>query len=466
MILSSSPRRNSRKYWLVAVLSAAIIGVIASVMIWWKGHQEPAPPILLSAAEETHIAIEEWITEHGMKVYLVTADTLPILDLRLIFDAGSARDGDRSGLAELTSRVWLHGTTDFDAEQIADRIDGVGAHLNTSVSRDMTMMALRTLTEKELFETAFTTLLSVISTPVFPRDAIERERQRLLSSLEEQLQLPNVIASNAFYSALYGDHPYAQPVMGLPQTVSRISENDIIDFANRYFNKQNAVLAMVGNISLEEAKILANRIEQALPDGAPASALPSPEPLKAKEMINIPFNSTQTHVLYGNISIDRLSPDYYSLYVGNLILGGSGLVSMLFEEVREKRGLAYNSSSQLLPMKQMGPFVMGAQTRNESTEEVIVVLEQTIKDFITNGPTPEQVRTAQSNITGNFALHLDSNAAVVDQLSAMAFYDLPNDYLASFQAHILSVTPEQVKEAMQKHIDLNNTVLVTVGYVP
>jgi zinc protease len=466
MIFSTAPRKNRYKPWILGFVTIIIACVAATLIVWWRGHQEPVPPLLLNAAEETHIPIEEWTTTHGMRVLLVSTDALPILDMRLIFAAGSARDGELPGLAQLTSQTLLQGSAQFDAEQIATRVDAAGARLNTSVNRDMMTISMRVLSTQELFDQAFKTLLSVLANPAFPPDAVAREQQRLLSNLQEQQHLPNVMANNAFYSALYVNHPYAHPVMGTAESVSKITAQDAANFAANYYSAQNAVLAIVGDIDLENAKALADVMGSSLRAGVPASALPTPEPLQTKATVNIPFESTQAHVLYGTLGINRDDPDFFPLYVGNHILGGSGLVSLLFEEVRKQRGLAYNSTSQLIPLQQTGPFIINAQTRTEATEEVVAVMQQTVQDFISNGPTPEQVRAAQSNITGNFALRLGSNEAVVDHLGIMAFYDLPPEFLAGYRAQILAVTPEQVKTAMQKHINLNDSVLVTVGYAP
>ncbi|MFI4954753.1 MAG: M16 family metallopeptidase [Gammaproteobacteria bacterium] len=466
MIFSTAPRKNRYKKWILGLSLIVIASVSATLFVWWRGHQEPTPTLLLNTGEETHVAIEEWTTKHGMKVLLVSTDALPILDMRLIFAAGSARDGQLPGLAELSSQVLLQGSQQFDAEQIAERIDAAGSSIDTSINRDMMAISMRVLSTQELFDQAFKTLLAILSKPTFPPDVVIREQQRLISNLQEQQHLPSVIASNNFYSALYRDHPYAHPVMGTLESVSKITQQDVAAFAAQYYSAENAVLALVGDIDLENAKALADVIEASLPAGVPASALPTPEPLAANAVLNIPFDSTQAHVLYGTLGINRDDPDFFPLYVGNHILGGSGLVSMLFKEVRKERGLAYNTTSQLIPLQQTGPFIINAQTRTEATEEVIAVLQHTVQDFINQGPTQEQVQAAQSNITGNFALRLDSNAAVVDQLAMIAFYDLPPEYLASFRAQILAVTPEQVKTAMQKHLNLNNSVLVTVGYAP
>jgi zinc protease len=454
-------RRNKPLIFSLLIVFFAVAG--AALYLYLQDHEKPAPNFVMNSSAETHIPIQEWTTPHGMKVLYVPVDELPMIDLRLMFAAGSAYDNNLSGLAELTSQVLLQGTAQYDANTIAARIDNSGAQLDVSVSRDMTALAFRSMSKPELFEEAITTFLSILAEPTFPEDVFVREQQRLIANLQEQQQLPNVVASLTFYPALYDSHPYAQPVTGKVDTVAKITRDNLAAFSSRYYSTQNAVLAIVGDIDLTAAHALINRIETALPtDIPPAEALPEPV-LSAKSTINVPFSSTQTHIIYGTLGMSWKDPDFFPLYVGNSILGASGLVSILFNEVREVRGLAYNITSQLTPLLQKGPFIIYAQTRNEASEDAIAVIQELVQAFSTNGPTPEQLQAAQSNITGNFALRLDSNAAVAEQLALMGFYDLPADYLASFRAHVLAVTAEQIRTAFQKRINLNDAILVTVG---
>jgi len=464
-ILLDSNRKRRNKPLLYGFLLIGLAALAAVLYLLFTEQEEPTPNFAMNTSAETHIPIQEWTTPHGMKVLLVSTSELPMIDIRLIFAAGSAYDGRLSGLAELTSQVLLQGTAQFDANTIAARIDNTGAQLSATVNRDMMGLSFRTMSDPKLFEEAFSTFLSILAEPTFPEDVFAREQQRLLAQLQEQQQLSNVIASNNFFATLYDNHPYAQPVLGKVETVSRISRDDAMAFAKRYYSTQNAVLAIVGDIDLTNTHALISRIESALPiDTPPAEALSEPQP-SLKTAVNVPFNSTQTHIIYGTLGMNWLDPDFFPLYVGNHILGGSGLVSILFNEVREKNGLAYSVGSQISPLLQKGPFAITAQTRNEASDDAIAIIQEVLQQFITNGPTPEQLQAAQSHITGSFALRLDSNAAVVDQLAMMGFYDLPSDYLATYRAHVLAVTAEQIRTAFQQRINLDNAVLITVGNV-
>ncbi len=156
-------------------------------------------------------------------------------------------------------------------------------------------------------------------------------------------------------------------------------------------------------------------------------------------------------------------PDYFSLYVGNHILGGGGLVSRLFEEVREKRGLSYAASSYFAPRRELGPFLSSIQTRQDQVDEALTVLKQTISDFVNHGPTEEELQAVKRNLTGGFPLRIDSNRNISGYLSVIGFYGLPLDYLDKFNENIESVTVDDIKDAFRRRLSVDDFVVILVG---
>ena len=159
----------------------------------------------------------------------------------------------------------------------------------------------------------------------------------------------------------------------------------------------------------------------------------------------------------------RGDPDYFALYVGNHVLGGSGLVSRISDEIREKRGLAYSAYSYFFPMHVAGPFMMGLQTRTEKTSEAIALLQKTLRKYIDEGPTAEELKASKQNITGGFPLRLDSNAKIIGNLAVIGFYGLPLDYLDTFNRHVEAVSVKDIRDAFRRRIDPDDLVTVTVG---
>lgn len=408
-------------------------------------------------------SIQSWHTSKGAKVLFVPAPGLPMLDIRVIFDAGSARDEYQGGLAVLTNSLLTESAGPWNADELAERLDFVGAELGNSALRDMALVSLRCLTDAKVLKTGIETLSAVLAKPAFAATDLERMREAMLASLKQEAESPASIASKAFYAALYQGHPYANNPNGTVESVKALNVKAVQAFHARYYVAANAVIAMVGDLSTEQAKAIAEELTAELPQGSHAELLPEPKPLAGPVTTIIDHPSSQTHIYLGQPGISRTDPDYFPLYVGNHVLGGSGLVSILSGEVREKRGLSYSVSSGFSPMRVAGPFSMGAQTRNDQAAEATAVMRKTLADFMQQGPTPAQLKAAQDNISGGFPMNIASNKKIVEYLGMIGFYDLPLDYLNQLVPKVLAVTPKQVKDAFARHLKPENFVLIQVG---
>jgi zinc protease len=208
---------------------------------------------------------------------------------------------------------------------------------------------------------------------------------------------------------------------------------------------------------------VSERLTAGLAAGEPAPALPEVPDLPSRVVEELDFPSTQTHVYVGQPGMRRLDPDYFPLYVGNHILGGSGLVSLLMEEVREKRGLSYSVYSYFLPMTERGPFLMGLQTKNDQAAQAREVLMGTVRRFREEGPSEAELAAAKKNITGGFPLRIASNSKIVQYLAVIGFYGLPLDYLDRFSARVSAVTAEQIRDAFGRRVHPARFATVVVG---
>jgi len=421
--------------------------------------------ILLAASQYANAAakIDHWQTPQGSRVYYVRTEGLPMVDIQVVFDAGSARDGQQFGLASLTAGLLDTGAGKWNADDIAQRFESVGANFGAGSTIDTATVSLRTLTDKPLFDKALETMQTILAKPAFNEADFKREKNRTLAGLKQQEESPGVLGSIAFYNTLYGTHPYAHPDPGVIKTVSALKVADLRRFYQNYYVAANAIIVIVGDLTKEQAEQTAEKLVAGLPVGKKADSLPDVAmPLKATQQ-HIEFPSTQTHVLVGLPGIARKDPDYFSLYVGNHILGGGGLVSKLFNEVREKRGLAYGASSAFMPMMKPGPFLVSLQTRNDQTAEALQVLNKTLADYIAQGPTEAELVAAKKNITGGFAMRFDTNKKLAGYVAMIGFYDMPLDYLDAFQQKIEQVTVASITDALKHHVNLQLLQTVTVG---
>lgn len=416
-------------------------------------------PTILWAGPE----IQTWQTPNGAKVLFVAAPEIPMLDAQVIFDAGSARDGAKPGLTSLTNGLLTEGAGDWNADQIAQRLEGVGAELDSGALRDMAWVSVRSLTEQPALDTALETLAAIISRPRFDPEDVERLRQQMQVSLRRSEQNPGSVAKKAFYRQVYGDHPYGADSGGTEESLAALSREDLVAAYQRYYVAANAVVAIVGAVERGQAEKIAAQLTADLPRGEPAPALPEVAGLGTAVLHQRVFPSSQTHLYVGQPGMRRNDPDYFSLYVGNHILGGNGLVSQLSEEVRENRGLSYSVYSYFLPMRELGPFMIGAQTKNASAEEALGAMREVLQRFIEQGPTAEELRAAKRNITGGFPLRIASNSKILSYLAVIGFYDMPLDHLDTFNAKVEAVTAEQIRDAFRRRLDLDRLVTVVVG---
>lgn len=418
--------------------------------------------LLFSTLVQASPNIEHWSTENGVPVYFVAAPELPMVDIQIVFDAGGTQDGDLSGQALLTNAMLNEGAAGLDADYIAAAFDDVGARFGSSSQRDMAMLSLRSLTADSALKPALDLFHKILTKPDFPQASFDRIQKQLLLGLQAEKQSPSALASRAFYSELYGDHVYAAMPAGDEQSLSKITVDTLKAFYAANYVAEKATIVIVGALDSTQVKQLAEKLSEDLPHGE-RSTIATVQSLMAAKVVKIAHPSSQTHILMGQPGIKRGDKDYFSLYVGNHILGGSGLVSLLSNEVREKRGLTYSVYSYFRPMREAGPYQLGLSTRNDQTEEALGVMRDTLVKFIDEGPTAEELVAAKQNITGGFALRVDSNSKIVGYLAMIGFYGLPLDYLDRFNEQVNAVTVEQIKEAFARRVHPDKMVTIMVG---
>lgn len=419
-----------------------------------------------SAASLASPNIEYWATSKGTDVYYVYAPELPMVDIQIVFDAGSTRDGDALGTAMLVNSLLADGADGDNADVISSGFESLGAIYGANVGYDSASLHLRSLTEQDVLTKAINNFKKVISKPDFPEDAFERKRSQMLVGIKAKQQSPSAIAKDEYMNAIYELHPYGKPSEGKQITIKSIERENIISFYKKYYTAKNSMIAIVGSVERELAMQISEEIVSPLPDGEKANSLPEVKELDQAKNIFIEFPSTQTHILVGQPGLKRGDPDYFPLYVGNHILGGGGMVSRLFEEIREKRGLSYSAYSYFTPMLFKGPFIAGLQTKTNQADEATSILLENIKKYVEEGPTEEELIAAKKNIIGGFPLRIDSNNKILNYVVVIGYYKLPLDYLNTFNSSVEKVTADDIKDAFKRRLSPDKLVTVKVGTSP
>lgn len=416
-----------------------------------------------SVSSRVNITIDRWQLKNKAKAYLVQRNQVPMLDISVVFAAGSAYDGKMPGLSSLTNAMMGEGAAGLSAGDIAMRLENVGAQFHHSVNRDMAILSLRTVTKEPQLHSAINTLRLILNKPNFKTSILQRQKKQLLTQLALQKENPWDLAKNTFYQSLYKQFSYANNPLGTKSGINKIAVKDINDFYHRYYTGSNVSIIMVGNVSRTRAEKIAKEIVGGLKKGVIPSTLKQPKLDQVATKKYVEISTRQSTIMLGQMAITRRSPYYFPLMVGNAVLGELPLSSILYHQIREDRGLAYFALSRFIPLKFKGPFLVALQTKASNTKNVLKILNEVLKNYIDKGPTKEALIAAKRNLIGRMQLTLSSNKNLMETLVNMVFYQWPLNYLATYPEKVNAVTSKDIIEAFQKTIKLNALLTVVVG---
>ena len=422
----------------------------------------------LQTAAWAALPLQQWQSAGGAPVYLIETHNLPMLDVRIDFDAGSRRDpAAQAGLAAALAAMLNKGVAAqpgaaaLGENELADRWADLAAQVGVGVDQDRMSISLRSLTRPELLQPAIALLARQIAQPSLPAALWQRERAKGVAALREADTRPDVLADKAFAKAVFGSHPYG--AVSTPQSLAQIEVADMRRLHASSFAPCHARISMVGAVTRAQAQALAQQLLAGLP--AACSTLPTVakvQDLRGPSAQRITFDAAQTQVLLGQPGIDRASPDFFAFLVGNHILGGGGFASLLTQAVREKEGLSYSIYSGFNPGRDRGAFQIGFQTRPDQADKALAITRKVLAEFVKDGPSEVELQAAKDNLLGGFAGRMDSNAKLLDLLANIAWNDLPLDYLETWPQKIAALQAADVRRAFA-HIQPDRMVLVQVG---
>ena len=425
------------------------------------------------APAQAAIPIQHWVQPSGARVYLVESPAIAMVDVQLDFDAGSRRDPpDKAGLVSIMSAMLDKGVQarpDAPAlgeNELSEAWADLGAQFGAGAGPDTLGFSLRSLTEPDLLAKAVALAARELAEPAFPAAVWQREQQRLVAALKESETRPGSVVGRAYTRAVYGAHPYGFQLT--QASLAAITPADMRAAHAAGVVACRARISVVGALNRAQADAIASQLLARLPQQPCASlpaapAIPDVAALAAPVEQRIAFDAAQAQVLVGQPGFARNDPDYFALTVGNYILGGGGFVSRLTTEVREKRGLTYGVSSSFSPLRQAGSFTISLQTRPDQADQALALVRSVVADFVKNGPTATELQAAKDNLIGGFSLRLDSNRKLLDNVSGIAWNDLPLDYLDTWTQQIDKVTVAQITAAFGRKLQPEKMVTVVLG---
>jgi zinc protease len=416
------------------------------------------------------IPLQRWTQASGAQVYLVESPAIPMVDVQIDFDAGSRRDpAAQAGLASVTAGqsgkgVLARGADPaLDENAVSEAWADLGASFSAGASSDRMSFSMRSLTYPDLLPKAAQLAARQLGEPAFTESVWRRDRERINAAIKEANTRPATIAARRFAQAVYGGHPYGQETT--EQTLSAISVADMRALYTGAVLPCRAKVSVVGAVTRAQADALVQTLLSRLPQTAcaPLPVVPEVPALTKAEEIAVPFVSAQAQVLIGQPGYKRDDPDFFALTVGNYILGGGGFVSRLTNEVREKRGLTYSVYSYFSPSLHAGAFTIGLQTKANQAEQAVTVARETLARFVADGPTEDELKAAKDNLVGGFALRIDSNRKLLDNVANIAWNNLPLDYLDTWTQRIQAVTVADIRAAFARKVQPARQITVIVG---
>tara|TARA_Y100000780_G_scaffold211112_2_gene210190 strand:+ start:383852 stop:385702 length:1851 start_codon:yes stop_codon:yes gene_type:complete len=420
-------------------------------------------PLAARAADTPVVPIQQLKTPAGISVWLVESHTLPMVSVEVAFNAGSMYDPQgKEGVASMTAAMLTQGGAGgLSSEQFLKQTERLGAGIAADADTQVLSVGLQSLSEN--IEASFSHFAEVINNPDFNKKDFERVKQALLASRKRIQENPGKLADEAFDQLVFGRyHPYAHSVIGTDYSLPALTRKDVEDYYEKMFGRKNMVVSIVGDITPEKAVELVEKHFAKLPKGRTYNIPEAPQeqpPVLQKITLPVP----QTSIIMGHKGISRQNPDYFATLLMNHIFGSGGFSSILMEEVREKRGLAYGIYSYFEPLPHWGAFQVSVKTKNESAFEVVDLVKAEIEKLKENGVSDEAYQEAMDYMIGSFPLRLDSNADILTYLTFMQTENMGADYLDKWLDNMRKVTRDDIHRVAKKYLKPDDMVVVMVG---
>lgn len=446
---------------VVALVAAllTVAGAASAQVLDWPSERPPRP---LAARDVKFPPYEVRTLSNGLQVIAVFQHEQPAISLRLIVRAGGAQDPEsKPGVAYLAASLLDQGTTTKSAEQIASAIDSIGGAMGVGAGTDLTFVNAAVM--RDNLGTGLDLVSELARAPAFAPDEIERQRQQVLSGLKVSYDDPDYLAGVVFDRLVFGFNPYGRPGTGTPQTLASITRDDLVAFHKRWFGANNAILAIVGDTTPEEAFAGANRAfgQWGRVEVTESKPLDPPPPTRRVVIIDRP-GAVQTEIRVGNIGLARRHPDYMALDIATKILGGEG-GNRLHRVLRTERGLTYGASADVNALKESGDIVADTDTRSETTAETLRLIVDEFWRLQRKRVQQRELSDAQSYLTGSFPLTIETPSAIALQVLNAVFYGLDLNDLQTYRERVNAVTADDIQRVAQQYLHPDRLTIVLVG---
>ena len=414
------------------------------------------PAIMAARAD---VPIQKVVSDKGVTAWLVEDHSVPIIALRLAFSGGSTQDpAGKEGLAALMTGLFDEGAGDLDSNTFQERLDEAGAAMSFDAGSDAIYGSLQMLADNK--DEALDLLRLAVQSPRFDTAPVGRIRAQMVAGIQAGALDPSTSAQDRWARAMYGDHPYGRRDAGTEQSLGSISSDDLKAFHSRLFARGNLHIGVVGAIDAETLKRDLDKVFGDLPAEPRLTPIAQVEPALGQE-IRVEYDLPQTTLQLAYPGLDRDAPDFFAGFLMNHILGGGTFTSRLFDEVRERRGLAYEVGSSLINREHASSLVIGTATRSDRADQTLSVIRDVIKLMAEEGPTEAELAAAKKYVIGAYAINnLATSSSIAATLVGLQMEGLGTDYLQKRAGIIEAVTIDQVKAVAKKLLTIEPTVMI------
>ena len=409
-------------------------------------------------------AYEKVKLDNGLTVYLMEQHEVPLIYISALIPCGAIYDGNKNGLAFLTSESLLFGTKNFTKKQIEETFEFYGASISTSATSEF--IKVNTSFAKQDQEKLMPIFQDIILNPTFPDDEVEKRKQRLLVELDQAKESPRQVIRAYFNKFLFTDNEFGNPVQGSKNTVAGISSDDLKNYYSSFFNPASSSIAIVGDFNISEMRRKISDLFKSWNLENPISSnpitIPSLDFDKNRVLLVNKNDSQETTFIIGGKGVSRNNADFTDIQVINTILGDR-FTSWLNEELRINSGLTYGVRSVFVPYKNLGTFLISTFTQTENTEKAIDLALQVYNRLHTTGITEKVLSSAKSYIKGQFPPNYETSEELANLLTAMEYYGFDDSYINSFEKKVDDMTVAKANEIAKKYFPKENLQFVIIG---
>jgi len=374
--------------------------------------------------------------------------------------SGSRRErGEQNGISHFIEHMLFKGTTRRSAEDIARSVDSIGGNLDAFTAKELVCFNTKVLDSH--LSLAFDVLADLVLHPQFREEDIEKEKGVILEEIKMEADSPDYLVHEIFSSNFWRDHSLGKPILGTPQSVKKFSQETIRQFYSDVYSPSNLIVTAAGNLTHARLVALAQEHLEALPPGGPAPVEDVPA-THARIALRNKKSLEQVHLCLGVPSYPLPHEERFACYVLNTLLGG-GMSSRLFQNIRERQGLAYAVFSELNPYRDTGCLSIYAGTSLESAGKVVESITKEFRELKQDPVGEEELRRAKDHLKGSLMLSLESTSSRMSNLARQELYFSRFFTLDELVESIEAVTAADVQRIAQTFFDPRQIAVTVLG---